>query len=73
MKRSLILLPVLLMAACSAPAPAPAPKLSGIDSAKLIDLSYTFDDKTVYWPNAEGFRHRKERAFCVQYHPEASP
>ena len=60
MKRSLILLPVLLMAACSAPAPAPAPKPSGIDSAKLVDLSYTFDEKTVYWPNAEGFRHRKD-------------
>jgi kynurenine formamidase len=41
------------MAACSAPPAA-------IDSAKLIDLSYSFDDKTVYWPNAEGFRHRKD-------------
>jgi carbamoyl-phosphate synthase small subunit len=21
----------------------------------------------------EGFRHRREPAFCVQYHPEAAP
>jgi kynurenine formamidase len=31
-----------------------------IDAGKLVDLSYTFDEKTVYWPNAEGFRHRKD-------------
>ena len=30
-----------------------------IDPAKLVDLSYTFDEKTVYWPNGEGFRHKK--------------
>ena len=58
MNRSLIVLPALLLAACSAPPP--TPKTTGIDSSKLIDLSYTFDDKTVYWPNAEGFRHRKD-------------
>jgi kynurenine formamidase len=31
-----------------------------IDPAKLVDLSYPFDEKTVYWPNAAGFRHRKD-------------
>jgi kynurenine formamidase len=44
-----------LLAGCSTPPPS-----SKIDSSKLVDLSYTFDDKTVYWPNAEGFRHRKD-------------
>jgi len=29
-----------------------------IDPGKLVDLSYAFDEKTIYWPNAEGFeRH----------------
>jgi len=29
-----------------------------IDPAKLVDLTYTFDEKTIYWPNAESFeRH----------------
>ena len=32
----------------------------GIDRSKLIDLSYSFNEKTVYWPNAKGFQHRKD-------------
>jgi kynurenine formamidase len=31
-----------------------------IDPAKLVDLTYAYDEQTVYWPNAEGFRHRKD-------------
>jgi kynurenine formamidase len=58
MKRSLGLIPVILLTACNTPGP--EPKRAGIDSSKLVDLSYTFDEKTVYWPNAEGFRHRKD-------------
>lgn len=27
---------------------------------KLVDLSYTYDAKTLYWPNAKGFVHRKD-------------
>ncbi|HXZ80959.1 MAG TPA: cyclase family protein [Terriglobales bacterium] len=31
---------------------------ASINPSKLVDLSYTFDEKTIYWPNAEGFeRH----------------
>jgi len=30
-----------------------------MDAAKLVDLSYAFDEQTIYWPNAEGFRHHK--------------
>jgi kynurenine formamidase len=37
-----------------------AAAVAGIDPSKLIDLTYTFDEKTVYWPNAQGFRHRKD-------------
>ena len=44
-----------ILCGCSAP-----PRSTAIDSTKLVDLSYTFDEKTVYWPNAEGFRHRKD-------------
>ena len=31
-----------------------------IDDAKLIDLTHTFDDKTVYWPTAKPFVWNKE-------------
>jgi kynurenine formamidase len=31
-----------------------------IDGAKLVDLSYAYNAKTVYWPNAKGFEHRKD-------------
>ena len=31
-----------------------------INPTKLIDLTYTYDSKTVYWPNAKGFEHRKD-------------
>ena len=30
-----------------------------IDRSKLMDLTYSFNDTTVYWPNAPGFRHQK--------------
>ncbi len=51
--RTALLLTAAFLASCSAPAPR-------IDATKLVDLSYSFDDKTIYWPNAEGFRHRKD-------------
>jgi kynurenine formamidase len=41
-----------LLTGCAAP--------PHIDPAKLVDLTYSFDENTVYWPNAEGFRHRKD-------------
>jgi kynurenine formamidase len=31
-----------------------------IDRSKLVDLTYSFNEKTVYWPNAKGFSHRKD-------------
>jgi kynurenine formamidase len=31
-----------------------------IDQSKLVDLTYSYNEKTVYWPNAKGFQHRKD-------------
>ena len=32
-----------------------------VDSSKLVDLSYSYNAQTVYWPNAtEGFQHQKD-------------
>jgi len=31
-----------------------------IDKTKLVDLTYSFNGKTIYWPNAKGFVHRKD-------------
>jgi kynurenine formamidase len=46
-----------LLFSCSAPTTQPL----HIDASKVVDLSYTFDEHTIYWPNAEGFRHRKDQ------------
>jgi hypothetical protein len=31
-----------------------------IDPAKVIDLTYSFDEHTVYWPTAQPFHWQKE-------------
>src|SRR5262245_32582482 len=33
---------------------------SGINKSKIVDLTYSFDDKTVYWPTAKSFQWEKE-------------
>lgn len=38
--------------------PGQAPK--GIDEAKLVDLTYNFDEQTIYWPTAKPFQWEKE-------------
>jgi kynurenine formamidase len=48
----------ILAVSCRNAPPTAATRL--IDPAKLVDLTYSFDERTVYWPNAAGFRHRKE-------------
>src|SRR5262245_3770674 len=30
------------------------------DESKVIDLTYDFDNKTIYWPTAQAFRWQKE-------------
>ena len=43
-------LALLAAAACAQP----------FDESKLVDLTYSFNQKTIYWPNAKGFRHQKD-------------
>jgi len=31
-----------------------------IDESKLVDMTYSFDDQTIYWPTAKGFEWQKE-------------
>ncbi len=43
----------------------PQPGTSGarrgaIDKSKVIDLTYTFDASTIYWPTAKSFEWQKE-------------
>lgn len=33
---------------------------ASIDTSKLVDLTYAFDDQTVYWPTASSFHWKKE-------------
>src|SRR5262245_29515320 len=40
--------------------PAPANEQSRIDESKIVDLTYSFDEKTVYWPTAKPFQWEKE-------------
>lgn len=35
-------------------------RAAGLDESKLIDLTYAFDEKTIYWPTAKGFEWQKE-------------
>lgn len=48
---------VLLCCACSAP---PAPHRTVIDETRIVDLTYNYDEKTIYWPTAQPFRWEKE-------------
>jgi hypothetical protein len=31
------------------------------DPAKIIDLTYSFDASTIYWPTEGGFEHKFEK------------
>ena len=47
---SLLVLPAVLATASA----------QAIDESKLVDMTYSFNAKTIYWPNAKGFRHQKD-------------
>ena len=51
-ERILFLSAVLWAAGCSAAAPT-------FPAGELVDLSHAYDDRTVFWPTAEGFRLEK--------------
>ena len=57
-----LLFAAVFLAACQTPSTkslqiAPPPAL---DEAKVVDLTYAFDDKTIYWPTAKPFTWEKE-------------
>ncbi|MGH9387088.1 MAG: cyclase family protein, partial [Vicinamibacterales bacterium] len=45
----------LCVAACSSTSPSPPPA-AGVLGGEVIDLSHTYDAKTIYWPTADPFR-----------------
>ncbi|WP_457652273.1 cyclase family protein [Rhodocaloribacter sp.] len=46
-----LLMTALALASCRAPEPPPA----AFSDGEIIDLTYAFDENTVYWPTASGF------------------
>jgi kynurenine formamidase len=49
-----------IVACASHPPAGTHPPTTALEREKLVDLSYVYDSTTLYWPNAEGFRHRKD-------------
>ena len=47
---------MLLTVACARPPSSP----SGIDRAKLVDLSHAYDEKTIYWPTSPPFDWKRD-------------
>jgi kynurenine formamidase len=45
----------------STPATASAAEPAAIDPGKVVDLTYTFDSSTIYWPTEKGFELEKEK------------
>jgi kynurenine formamidase len=60
MRRSLVLVGFFAAACASAESGAETPPPAPIDPSRVVDLSHTYDETTIYWPNAEGFRHEKD-------------
>ncbi len=50
-----------LILACGTPPPPAAPTPLDISDYRLIDLSHTFDENTLYWPTDEHFKHNEVR------------
>ena len=38
----------------------PSATTTGINTAKVVDLTYSYDDQTIYWPTAQPFKWEKE-------------
>lgn len=51
------------VAACAAPPEPPLPSGIDLSTARLIDLSYTYDDDTLYWPTSEAGFELEELAY----------
>ena len=58
--RVAILVPIILLAgACSQPRQDQV-TFASLNPAKLVDLTYAYNEQTIYWPNAKGFRHQND-------------
>lgn len=44
----------------ASPPPARSAKRGVIDTSKVIDLTYSFDASTIYWPTTKSFDWQKE-------------
>jgi kynurenine formamidase len=54
-------IPLLLLALCLSAASAQSPAHTfDLEHSHLIDLTYTFDENTLYWPTADGFKWKKD-------------
>ena len=60
-KSATIAIALLTLAVASAVFAADANTPVKIDTAKIIDLTYTFDASTIYWPDEKGFVHRLDK------------
>ncbi|MGC2276051.1 MAG: cyclase family protein [Candidatus Binatus sp.] len=60
-KSATITIALLTLAVASAVFAADANTPVKIDTAKIIDLTYTFDASTIYWPDEKGFVHRLDK------------
>jgi kynurenine formamidase len=58
MRQTCVLLLAALVACDAKDTPTAAP--AAIDEAKIVDLTYAFDDRTMYWPTAKPFVWEKE-------------
>lgn len=52
--------PIIVAALFAAIGAAGAGGAAAIDESRLVDLTYSYDDRTIYWPTAEPFRWEKE-------------
>jgi kynurenine formamidase len=59
-RKSWSLIAACLLAGCSAAASKKAAAPAGIDDRMIVDLTYSFDEKTIYWPTAKPFVWEKE-------------
>ena len=57
--RVALLAAVLAIAGCAAPPDPPAARSTWIDESKIVDLTRSFDESTLYWPTNEPFRLTK--------------
>lgn len=57
--RPLLLIATIVLAACATTAPPPL----DLSHARVIDLTYAFDDKTLYWPNSPGGFELKQLSY----------